>query len=92
MDREARLALGVTERQLLIVAADGRTPHDAAMTFDELAALLVGLGAREALNLNAGAAGVLLAAGRRVNTPRDGAGNDAWPSSPAPTAIVVRAA
>jgi hypothetical protein len=86
--REPRLAVGVADGRLLAVAADGRGPDDAGLTLWELADVLVDLAVRSALNLDAGSAGVIIYAGRRVNTPRDDEGNDMDPSPPSPSALV----
>jgi hypothetical protein len=87
--REPRLALGLAGERLLAVAADGRGPDDAGMTFWELADVLVDLGACEALNLDGGSAGVIVSGGRRVNVPRSDEGEVMHPASPSVTAIVL---
>ncbi|HWM09032.1 MAG TPA: phosphodiester glycosidase family protein [Solirubrobacteraceae bacterium] len=87
--REPRLAIALTGDRLLAVAADGRSEHDAGLTLWEMADLLVDLGAREALNLDGGSAGVIVSDGARVNTPRDDEGEDMELSSPSVTAIVL---
>jgi exopolysaccharide biosynthesis protein len=89
--REPRVAVALTGEELLAVAADGRSPADAGLTLWELADLLADLGANAALNLDGGSAGVVVAGGRRVNTPRDDEGNDMDVASPATTAIVISA-
>ena len=87
--REPRLAIAVTSDALLALAADGRTEDDAGLTLWELADVLVGLGACDAMNLDGGSAGVIIAGGRRLNTPRTDEGDDMETSSPSATAIVV---
>jgi hypothetical protein len=57
------------------------------MTLWEMADLLVELGAQRALNLDGGSAGVIVAGGRRLNTPRTDEGEDMPASSPSVTAI-----
>jgi hypothetical protein len=89
--REPRVAVALTGEELLAAAADGRSPADAGLTLWELADLLADLGANAALNLDGGSAGVVVAGGRRVNTPRDDEGNDMDVASPATTAIVISA-
>jgi hypothetical protein len=87
-DREPRLAIGLTrDDRAIAVAADGRAPQDAGLTLWELADLLVDLGADRALNLDGGSAAVLVAGGRRLNTPRTDAGEDMPAASPSVTAI-----
>jgi exopolysaccharide biosynthesis protein len=71
------------------VAADGRASQDAGLTLWELADLLVDLGARSALNLDGGSAGVVIADGRRLNTPRTDEGEDMDVSSPSVSAFVI---
>jgi hypothetical protein len=86
--REPRLAIGLTaDGGVIAVAADGRAPQDAGMTLWEMADLLVELGAQCALNLDGGSAGVIVAGGRRLNTPRTDEGEDMPASSPSVTAI-----
>ena len=87
--REPRLAIARTTDHVLAVAADGRGPQDAGLTFWELADLLVDLGAQSAINLDGGSAGVVIADGRRLNTPRTDDGEDMEVSSPSVTAIVL---
>jgi hypothetical protein len=87
-DREPRLAIALTADAVLGIAADGRGPDDAGMTLSELAAQLVELGARAALNLDGGSAAALIADGRRLNTPRTDEGEPMDASSPAVSAIV----
>ena len=79
----------MSDDAVIAVAADGRTRHDAGLTLWELADLLVDLGARSALNLDGGSAAVLVAVGRRLNTPRTDEGEDMASSSPSVSAIVL---
>jgi len=88
-DREPRLALARTTDSVLAVAADGRGPHEAGLTLWELADVLVELGARSAINLDGGSAGVVIAGGRRLNTFRTDDGEDMDVSSPSVTAILL---
>ena len=87
--REPRLAVALAGKRLLAVAADGRAPHDAGLTLWELADVLVDLGARAALNLDGGSAGVVVSDGERVNVPRSDEGEVMQPASPTVTAIVL---
>ena len=50
--------------------------------------VLVGLGAVSAYNLDGGSAGIVIAGGRRLNTPRDDEGEEMEASSASVTAIV----
>jgi hypothetical protein len=71
-ERHPRAALGLAEDRLLAVACDGRASADAGLTLEELAALMAGLGARTALNLDGGGSTTLIAGGRLRNRPRGG--------------------
>ena len=88
--REPRLAIALTSERIVVLAADGRTDEDAGLTLWELADSLVALGAHSALNLDGGSAAVLVADGRRVNTPRTDEGEDMEASSPTVSAIRFR--
>jgi hypothetical protein len=69
--RHPRAALGCNGERLIAVACEGRADDEAGLTLDELAATLVGLGAREALNLDGGGSTSLIYGGRLRNTPRE---------------------
>jgi Phosphodiester glycosidase len=86
--RFPRAALARAGRRLLAVACDGRTPHDAGLTLDELAEALVGLGAEEAINLDGGGSASLVHAGRLRNRPREAGGVDLLEGRAIVTAIV----
>jgi exopolysaccharide biosynthesis protein len=68
--RYPRAALGLAPGRLLAVAVDGRGVHDAGLTLEELGALLAGLGATDALNLDGGGSTSLVCGGRLRNRPR----------------------
>jgi len=70
--RYPRAALGFTEERIIAVACDGRSRWDAGLTLEELAALMVALGCREALNLDGGGSTTLVSGGRLRNRPRGG--------------------
>ena len=55
---------------MFAVAVDGRSHHDAGLTLEELAALLVALGAHTAMNLDGGGSTTLVSEGRLRNRPR----------------------
>ncbi len=85
-----RVALGVThDEQLLAVAVDGRGPEDDGLLLSELAAVLVELGVRDALNLDGGSSSSLVTAGVRRNVPRDDSGNELVDGYFTTSAIVV---
>lgn len=75
--RNPRSALGVDAAgtTLYLVVVDGRRPGAAGMSLDELAALLVELGAHRGLGLDGGGSSTmyLASAGGVINTPSDGA-------------------
>ena len=87
-DRRSALA-GVEDPEGFAATAD---EFDQDLTLWELADLLVDLGAQSATNLDGGSAGVVIAAGRRLNTPRTDDGEDMEASSPSVTAIVLEPA
>ena len=70
--RYPRAALGLADGKLFAVACDGRSRHDAGLTLEELAALMVALGCRDALNLDGGGSTSLVSGGRLRNRPRGG--------------------
>ncbi len=72
-DLQPRTAVGYTpEGELLLVVVDGRQTASTGMTLIELADLFVGLGAREALNLDGGGSSALVVANTLVNRPEGG--------------------
>ncbi|MDQ7843887.1 MAG: phosphodiester glycosidase family protein [Armatimonadota bacterium] len=72
--RAPRTAVGITAQgKLIFVTVDGRSRRNTGMTLDELARLMVSLGAREAMNLDGGGSATMVVGGRTVNEPSDGA-------------------
>jgi hypothetical protein len=69
--RYPRAALGLTERELIAVACEGRADDEAGLTMEELAAAMVELGAEAAINLDGGGSASLVVGGVLVNTPRE---------------------
>jgi len=69
-ERHPRAALALAGERLLAVACDGRARHDAGLTLEELAQVLVALGADAALNLDGGGSTSLVTGGRLRNRPR----------------------
>jgi hypothetical protein len=86
--RYPRAALGLAGDRLLAVACDGRTEADAGLTLSELAAVLVRLGATDALNLDGGGSASLVHDGRLRNRPREQHGADLLDGRAVATAIV----
>ena len=71
--RAPRTAIGITAAgKLLFVTVDGRSGRNTGMTLRELAALMVQLGAMEAMNLDGGGSATMVVGGRIVNEPSDG--------------------
>jgi Phosphodiester glycosidase len=86
--RHPRAALGVGAGEFIAVACDGRDDSEAGLTLRELAELMLGLGAREAINLDGGGSAALVTGGRLRNRPR-AAWREALPGGrPSVTALV----
>ena len=73
-ERHPRAALAVTGERVLAVVCDGRSRTDGGLLLEELAQVLVELGAIDALNLDGGGSATLIAGGRLRNRPRAGIG------------------
>jgi hypothetical protein len=71
-ERHPRAALGIAGSRVLAVVCDGRSRGDAGLTLEELAAVMAGLGAEHAINLDGGGSATLIAAGQLRNRPRAG--------------------
>jgi hypothetical protein len=70
--RYPRAAIGLSDDRIFAVACDGRSRWDAGLTLEELAALMVALGCRVAMNLDGGGSTSLVSGGRLRNRPRGG--------------------
>lgn len=83
-----RTAIAATaEGQALLLTADGRRPPErVGLALDDLAKLLIELGAHEAINLDGGGSTAMVVKGKVVNFPTDPTGE-----RPVSDAIVVRA-
>lgn len=70
----SRTAVGITEEgRLLLVVAEGATVTErCGMTLDDLASVMIKLGARDAMNLDGGGSSTFVADGRIRNAPSDG--------------------
>jgi hypothetical protein len=86
--RYPRAALGMAPGRLLAVAVDGRGVHDAGLTLEELAALMAGLGASDALNLDGGGSTTLVCGGELRNRPRAARGVPEPGGRPITTALL----
>ncbi len=85
--RHPRAAIGLDETRLIAVATEGRAPDEAGLTLAELAELMAGLGARQAINLDGGGSTSLVVGGRLVNRPREADGRDIHGGRPLLTAL-----
>lgn len=74
--RHPRSAIGISRdsTRMFLVAVDGRRPWSVGMSLDELGALMLRLGAWDAVNLDGGGSTALWAGGRLVNAPSDASG------------------
>jgi hypothetical protein len=69
-ERHPRAAFGLSDDALIAVACDGRRSSvDAGLTMLELADVMVGLGARHAINLDGGGSTTLVHRGHLLNRP-----------------------
>jgi exopolysaccharide biosynthesis protein len=85
-DRHPRTAIGaLADGRALLVVVDGRQPASVGMTLDELARLMIELGAVEAINLDGGGSSAMVVQGTLANHPSDAAGE-----RPVSDAILVR--
>jgi hypothetical protein len=69
--RYPRAALGIDDEDLIAVVCDGRADDEAGLSMTELAAAMIDLGARDAINLDGGGSASLVIGRRLVNTPRE---------------------
>jgi hypothetical protein len=88
--RHPRAALGIDAERIIAVVCDGRGHEEAGLTMPELAALMVGLGARDAINLDGGGSATLVAGGRMRNRPRGAWGVELVGGRPLATALAIR--
>lgn len=87
--RHPRAAIGIDDDRIIAVVCDGRSDDEAGLTLPELAALMVGLGARDALNLDGGGSATLIAGGRMRNRPRQMFGTELVGGRPLATALAI---
>ena len=70
--RHPRSAIGYAdENTLLMMVVDGRQAASVGVTLEELAKLMHGIGAKEALNLDGGGSSAMVAGDEVVNVPTD---------------------
>jgi hypothetical protein len=87
--RHPRAALGIDDDLLIAVVCDGRAEDEAGLTLPELARLMIGLGARDAINLDGGGSATLIADGALRNRPRHAWGLDLPGGRPLATALAL---
>ena len=68
--RHPRAVIGVTNKKIICLVADGRSDTDDGLSLSELADLMISLGAIRALNLDGGSSASLISKGRLINKPR----------------------
>ena len=88
--RHPRAALGIHDDLLIALVCDGRAGDEAGLTLPELAQLMIGLGARDAINLDGGGSATLIAGGLLRNRPRESVGRDLPGGRPLATALALR--
>ncbi|HEX4306234.1 MAG TPA: phosphodiester glycosidase family protein [Solirubrobacterales bacterium] len=69
--RYPRAALGISDRELIAVACDGREDDEAGLSMAELASAMIDFGALDAINLDGGGSASLVVDRKLVNTPRE---------------------
>lgn len=70
LSHEPRTALGYNADKLFLVVADGRQPkYSTGLTLYELASILLGLGATDAINLDGGSSSTFVVDGEVINKP-----------------------
>jgi Phosphodiester glycosidase len=88
--RHPRAALGVAGGEVIFVACDGRRSGvDAGLSMPELAAVLLELGARDAINLDGGGSTTLVHKGHLLNRPYSNQDQPAPESRPVVTALAL---
>jgi exopolysaccharide biosynthesis protein len=70
-----RTAVGYTDKQeLIFLVVDGRQEISEGVTFEELAEIFIGLGVKEAINLDGGGSSTFWVSGKVMNSPSDKTG------------------
>ena len=71
--RAPRTAIGITgDKKIIFIAIDGRQESSIGVTLEELASVMQGYGAWEAMNLDGGGSTEMVVNGQVVNSPSDG--------------------
>ncbi|HSP83229.1 MAG TPA: phosphodiester glycosidase family protein, partial [Gillisia sp.] len=77
LQRHPRSAIGYKDKNtLLLMIVDGRQLASAGVTLNELAEMMLGIGAKDALNLDGGGSSAMVAAGEVVSVPADTPGGN----------------
>lgn len=71
LGRHPRAALGISETELIAVVCDGRTLTEAGLSLNELARVMIELGAVDAINLDGGGSASLVVDGQLINIPHE---------------------
>lgn len=72
LQRHPRSAIGYKDKNtLLLMVVDGRQQASAGVTLNDLAEMMLDIGAKDALNLDGGGSSAMVAAGEVVNVPSD---------------------
>jgi hypothetical protein len=91
--RHPRAALATSDQELIALVCDGRrTGVDAGLTLTELADLVAGLGARDAINLDGGGSTALVHRGHLLNRPYDDQDRPSGHPRPVATAAIFHPA
>jgi exopolysaccharide biosynthesis protein len=87
--RHPRTSIGISKDGTVVILAvvDGRTRKSAGVSLPELANLMIGFGAYDAINMDGGGSSTMAIEGKVVNAPSDAAGE-----RPVSDALVVTAA
>ena len=75
INRNPRTLVGIKPNgNILLVAANGRSPQAIGLSFEESAKLMKALGAKDAMNLDGGGSTTMVIKGQMVTQPSDAAG------------------
>lgn len=86
--RYPRAGLGLGSDEIIAAVCEGRDADEAGLSMSEFAAVMTGLGAETAINLDGGGSTSLVRAGTLLNTPREDQGVPIPGGRPISTALV----
>jgi len=69
---DPRTALGFNKEKLFLMVVDGRQGHSRGMSYRDVAAAMIELGATEAINLDGGSSSTFIVKGKLINRPSSG--------------------